>query len=57
MTRCPCVDCQNKGCGSYHDKCEPYKEFKAEVEKTSLNKLKYNEINAPIGKVRPRKSR
>ena len=24
----PCIDCENKGCGSYHDECERHKEWK-----------------------------
>lgn len=24
---CPCKDCENKGCGEYHSKCEPYLQF------------------------------
>lgn len=23
----PCKDCDKKGCGSYHDKCETYQRF------------------------------
>lgn len=25
--RCPCIECDKKGCGAYHDKCEPYQAF------------------------------
>ena len=24
---CPCKDCDKKGCGVYHDECQPYQEF------------------------------
>ena len=24
---CPCKDCDKKGCGSYHDQCEPYQQW------------------------------
>lgn len=24
----PCIDCERKGCGSYHDECRQYKEWK-----------------------------
>ena len=24
----PCVNCDKKGCGSYHDKCPEYQQFK-----------------------------
>lgn len=29
----PCKDCENKGCGSYHDRCEKYQEYKQKIEK------------------------
>lgn len=29
----PCGKCERKGCGSYHDTCEKYKEYKRESEK------------------------
>ena len=48
--KCPCADCEKKGCGSYHDNCKPYQEFKAEVARTSQNRMKDREKNAPIGK-------
>lgn len=24
---CPCKDCENKGCGTYHDQCEKYQQY------------------------------
>lgn len=36
----PCKDCDNKGCGAYHDKCVPYKKFKEELEKSRIAKKK-----------------
>lgn len=24
----PCMNCENKGCGSYHDVCPEYREFR-----------------------------
>ena len=32
MVLCPCKDCSMKGCGSYHDTCEPYQRFVKENE-------------------------
>ena len=31
--KCPCKDCDRKGCGEYHGKCEPYQAFVREREK------------------------
>lgn len=31
----PCKFCNKRGCGSYHDKCEPYLEFRKERESIS----------------------
>ena len=28
----PCVDCERKGCGAYHDQCEKFKQYKEEVK-------------------------
>ena len=30
MINCPCVNCEKKGCGVYHDKCEKFLAFKRE---------------------------
>lgn len=32
MSNAPCKDCDNKGCGTYHSKCEKYLAFKRECE-------------------------
>lgn len=48
--KCPCADCEKKGCGSYHDICKEYQKWKAGVARTSQNRKKYREKNAPIGK-------
>lgn len=36
----PCIDCDKKGCGSYHDKCPEYQQFKQEKEKELTERLK-----------------
>lgn len=28
MINCPCINCEKKGCGAYHDKCEKFLAFK-----------------------------
>ena len=30
MINCPCVNCEKKGCGAYHDECEKFLAFKRE---------------------------
>ena len=32
-SKAPCINCDNKGCGSFHDKCEKYLEFRRKREK------------------------
>lgn len=40
MKKAPCTDCEKKGCGSYHDKCELYLQFCAEQREIQAKKLK-----------------
>lgn len=25
--KCPCIKCEKKGCGTFHDQCEPYQKY------------------------------
>ena len=36
---CPCRDCERKGCGTYHDECPDYQEYRAKVDEVHR---KYN---------------
>ena len=47
MKKSPCANCENKGCGSYHDKCEAYQEFAA--ERRLVSKIKEGQINEEYG--------
>ena len=38
--KAPCRSCSNKGCGTYHDICPEYKEWKAEIEAVSVSRQK-----------------
>ena len=29
---CSCVECEKKGCGAYHDQCEPFGEWSKQNE-------------------------
>lgn len=35
----PCKNCERKGCGDYHDLCEPYKKFREEMNARSRAKI------------------
>ncbi len=35
----PCKDCDNKGCGVYHDECEPYQKYLEEKAKVNQKRL------------------
>lgn len=37
---CPCKDCPQKGCGSYHDKCESYQLWLADKHEKDQIKRK-----------------
>lgn len=37
MSNAPCLNCDLRGCGSYHDECEKYKAF---VEEQNILKTK-----------------
>lgn len=43
MTKAPCVNCERKGCGAYHDQCELYLQFRAEQQAISEKKIKAKE--------------
>ncbi len=47
MKRSPCADCENKGCGAYHDKCEAYQEYAA--ERHFVSKKKEENIDESYG--------
>lgn len=33
MIESPCKNCEKRGCGAFHDKCEPYQKFIVERKK------------------------
>jgi len=43
----PCRDCPKKGCGSYHDKCPEYIEYRKERDKIyeERKRVSINETN------------
>lgn len=34
----PCRDCERKGCGTYHDECEQYQQYRVERELTLMKR-------------------
>lgn len=43
----PCIECEKKGCGAYHDECEKYKEY---VEKNIQKSRSRIKSRAPYAK-------
>lgn len=39
----PCMNCERKGCGTYHDECTAYQQFLGEVEKLRLKRKENTE--------------
>lgn len=37
----PCKECKNKGCGSFHDRCKKYQDYKKELDKREKEKKKW----------------
>lgn len=35
---CPCINCERKGCGAYHDECKSYNDYKE--NKRKINKTR-----------------
>lgn len=38
LSSAPCVTCERKGCGSYHDECEEYQAFREYRRRISDNR-------------------
>ena len=38
MITAPCKDCENKGCGPYHDKCPAYQEWRRQLDERNESK-------------------
>ena len=38
MKTAPCKDCERKGCGPYHDKCEVYQAWKKDLDERNESK-------------------
>lgn len=40
----PCGDCPNKGCGTFHDKCTAYQNYRKENEMMNKERGKQNNL-------------
>ena len=51
--RCPCIECEKRGCGVFHDQCELYKKYTEErvLDRKDI-KEKFDFVN---NKQKPRK--
>jgi len=43
--RCPCRGCEKAGCGSFHDECERFREWKAWKDEVNKEKAKDQRCN------------
>lgn len=41
---CPCKHCEDAGCGSYHDKCQRYKEWREELDEKKAKRHAAGEL-------------
>ena len=37
---CPCKYCEHRGCGSHHDQCDVYQQYRQEIENSADRKNK-----------------
>lgn len=44
MRKPPCGKCERKGCGSFHDECEAYQEWKDECKKSKAPREEHREF-------------
>lgn len=55
MSKAPCKDCPNKGCGYYHSQCEQYIAYQKECEKARRTMSDYLSYKSECVKVRKRR--
>ena len=44
----PCKDCPKQGCGTYHDECPEYQEFRKERDRLSDERVKRNMVEVTL---------
>lgn len=55
MRTAPCLKCERRGCGSYHDECEAYQSFLTEHNALKEKKKKFQGEDVPARPYRHRK--
>lgn len=53
MNKAPCIKCERRGCGAFHDKCEIYKEFRSQRLQEYDRKQKMGDMSRIINKYVP----
>lgn len=42
----PCGNCENKGCGSYHDECEKFQKYKKMINDARDYRRRHSMLNS-----------
>lgn len=56
----PCASCEKKGCGSFHDQCEKYAEFKnnsAKIKTARMQEAEKREADISLSRLMSRSRR
>ena len=51
----PCGECPKAGCGSYHDKCEQYQEYRKSKEREYVRKKIVNTMEHDLNEIERRR--
>lgn len=44
----PCYNCENSGCGTYHDECPDYQEWRKELDRVKESRFKESQTEADL---------
>lgn len=51
MLEAPCKNCPKKGCGSYHDICQEYQDFRVKWESMVNNRNRIRKTEAELNSI------
>lgn len=58
VEQAPCINCDRKGCGSYHSRCPKYQKFRKQKDKEYEKRLKLrHQLDDYIDSIRDGKKR